>query len=169
MACSKHLSRSRRKWAYNSCVMNKLLLAVALIALTLPSLCTAQKLPQPILNYSRLPQYPPTAVAARVEGKVRLSFVLNERGDVAEVHPVSGPVPLADAAIEDVRTWRFSLPHDLFRTEWRYETEFVYRFSGNEVDPNTTPKLTVSLDSFQHVEVVSDAVKPSRIVDYRAK
>jgi outer membrane biosynthesis protein TonB len=78
--------------------MNRLLLAVALLPLPLSSLCTAQKLPQPILNYSRLPQYPPTAVAARVQGKVRLSFVLNERGDVAEVHAVSGTAPLADAA-----------------------------------------------------------------------
>ena len=141
--------------------MKHFLLIVLCFAGLFSTVCRAQNLPQPILNYSRLPQYPPLAIATRLEGTVKLSFVLNDKGEMKDVHALSGPSELANAALEDVKSWRFSLPHDLFRTEWRYETEFVYRFSGREVEPNGTPKLTVSLDSFQHVEVVSDAVKPS--------
>ncbi len=149
--------------------MKPLSTVVLWFAVLVSTVSYAQKLPQPILQYSRLPQYPPLAIGARIEGTVKLSFVLNEKGEVKDVSVVSGPAELSNAAIEDVKTWRFDLPHDLFRTEWRYDTEFVYRFSGREVETMGTPKLTVSLDSFQHVEVVSDAVKPSRIIDYRPK
>jgi TonB family protein len=151
------------------CVMKPLLLVVLCFAGLVPTDCPAQKLPQPILNFSRLPQYPPLAIGARVEGTVKLSFVLNEKGEVKDVNAISGPAELSAAAIEVVKTWRFSLPHDLFRTEWRYATEIVYRLSGREVKGMETPKLTVSLDSFQHVEVVSDAVKPVEHIDYRLK
>lgn len=132
----------------------------ALIILALQAPSFAQKLPQPILEHAALPLYPPIAIAARLKGTVKLTFILSQNGDVAEVQAISGPKPLSEAAVEEVKTWRFRLPHDLFRTEWRYETEFVYRFSGREVETNAVPKLAVSLSTFDHIEIVSDAVKP---------
>lgn len=96
---------------------------------------------------------------------MRLSFQLNERGEVIEVHTLSGPpMMLAASAVADVKTWQFSLPGGLFRTEWRYETEFIYRLSGQEVETNESPKLTVALATFHRVEITTNAVKP--IVQY---
>ncbi len=146
-------------------IMNELRSMILAFLLSLTTLSAAEKLPQPLLTYSKLPQYPGLAIATHTEGTVKLSFLLDEKGEVIEVRVISGPKLLADAAIEDVKSWRFSLPHDLFRTEWRYETEFVYRFSGKEVGTYEAPKLTVSLTSFDRIEVVSDAVAPVRQVD----
>ena len=137
-------------------------LIVVVLALQNPSL--GQNLPQPILEYAALPFYPPPAIGAHVEGHVKLSFVLTQSGEVVDVRVLSGPEMLTEAAVKEVRTWHFRLPRDLFRTEWRYETEFVYRFSGIEVKSNAAPKLTVSLATFDHVEVITDAVKP--VVQY---
>ena len=146
--------------AYNVGVMKGLRLALCVL-ITLPLTLTSQQLPQPRLSSSRLPMYPPLGLATRTEGIVRLTFLLNERGEVTEVHVVSGPKLLSDAALEDVKTWRFSMPHDLFRTEWRYDTKFVYRLSGHEEETNQSPKLSVSLSDFRHVEITSQLVKPA--------
>src|SRR5215510_5855471 len=109
------------------------------------SAAAGQALPEPRLDYSQLPKYPPGAVAARIEGSLKLSFLLNERGDVVDVQVVSGHPMLTSAAAAIVKTWRFDMPRDLYRTEWRYETEFVYRLSGRAVERH--PKLTISLES----------------------
>ena len=121
------------------------------------SAAAGQALPEPLLDYSQLPKYPPVAVAARIEGSVKLSFLLSECGDVVDVQVVSGHPMLKSAAAAIVKTWRFDMPRDLYRTEWRYETEFVYRLSGREVERH--PKLTISLESFHRVEITSDVVK----------
>ena len=137
--------------------MKKLPLHLFLLFAAFVSAAAGQALPEPRLDYSQLPKYPPVAVAARIEGSVKLSFLLNERGDVVDVQVVSGHPMLKSAAASVVKTWRFDMPRDLYRTEWRYETEFVYRLSGREVERH--PKLTISLESFHRVEINSDVVK----------
>lgn len=149
---------------YNIAVMNRLRFASFVFLVVISSFCSAQKLPQPRLIYSKMPGYPGFAIISNLEGTVKLSFVLDEKGNVSEVHAITGPKILAEEATEDVKSWRFELPRDLFRTEWRYETVFDFRFSGKEVGTNDNPKLTVSLEAFQHIEIVSDKVKP--IVQY---
>jgi TonB family protein len=117
----------------------------------------AQTLQEPTLTFSQLPTYPPLAKQARIEGSVKLTFVVNESGEVTDVQVASGHPMLKPAAVTVVQMWRFAMPRDLYRTEWRYETEFVYRLSGKEVERN--PKLTISLDSFHRIEISSDVVK----------
>jgi protein TonB len=53
------------------------------------------------------PVYPPLAVAARVQGSVRLECVIGEDGRVSEVAVVQGHPLLDAAAVEAVRQWRY--------------------------------------------------------------
>ncbi len=144
--------------------MKRSAIFVLLFLIISATVTLSQAMPEPLLNSSHLARYPPLAIATRTQGSVRMSFQLNERGEVIEVHTLSGPPVLAASAVADVKTWQFSLPRDLFRTEWRYEAEFVYRLSGREVETNESPKLTVALATFHRVEITTDAVKP--IVQY---
>ena len=144
--------------------MFRLLRIVAALIVMYGATATAQNLPQPILKAAPLPMYPPIAREARIEGTVRVSFVLNEAGDVVEVKALSGHPTLTPRTLENVKAWHFSLPQALFRTEWKYETEFVYRLSGREVDSYNKPTVTVSWSSFERIEITSDTIKP--VVQY---
>jgi protein TonB len=53
------------------------------------------------------PVYPPLALAARVQGRVRLECVIGEDGRVSEIVVVEGHPLLDAAAIEAVRQWRY--------------------------------------------------------------
>jgi hypothetical protein len=67
---------------------------------------------------------------------------------------------LGDATAATVKSWKFQLPKNLFRTEWKYETTFRYHSSGRELQSNETAKLTIVVDSFRHIDVASDMYKP---------
>lgn len=53
------------------------------------------------------PVYPPAARNTRTGGSVRLEVLVDEEGDVVEVHDASGPVILQGAAKDAVRKWKF--------------------------------------------------------------
>lgn len=53
------------------------------------------------------PVYPPIARAARVSGTVVLRAVISKGGMIEDVHVISGPTMLQEAALEAVRTWRY--------------------------------------------------------------
>jgi protein TonB len=53
------------------------------------------------------PQYPPEAGRKRIEGTVVLLAVIGTDGSVKDVRVESGPPPLAQAAIEAVKQWRY--------------------------------------------------------------
>jgi len=118
-----------------------------------------QRMPEPQLYAAGLPVYPPIARAARIQGDVKLEFVLNQSGEPISVDVLSGPPMLTGAAEENVKTWRFHLPKDLFRTEWRYQTTFRFKFSDGDAyedsDYAGNPHLTVVLDSYRLVEVIT--------------
>jgi TonB family protein len=118
-----------------------------------------QRMPEPQLYAAGLPVYPPIARAARIQGDVKIEFVLNQSGEPISVTALSGPGMLRSAAEANVKTWRFHLPQDLFRTEWRYQTTFRFKFSDGDaydnLDSNGNPKLTVVLDSYRWVEVIT--------------
>jgi TonB family protein len=135
-------------------------LQVFLSTLALCCLSLAQQPPDPILRSAQLPLYPPLALATRVEGEVKVSFVLDNKGEVASVEVLSGHPMLREAAAAVVKSWKFDLPKNLFRTEWKYDTSFRYRLSGRELESNETAKLTVVVDSFHRIEVMSDAYTP---------
>jgi TonB family protein len=128
-----------------------LITATALLA---SSVSAQQKNPLPRLVSADLPQYPPLARGARIEGIVRLAFVLNEQGEVARMEVICGHRMLATAATENVKSWKFEFPPNFFTTQRRYETAFVYQLSDKPADAN--PKLTVSLATFERVEITSD-------------
>jgi TonB family protein len=106
--------------------------------------------PKPV--FSVLPMYPEEARSARVAGTVRIWFVLNGDGEVAQAGVASGPAMLQEAAMRSVRSWRFR-PESL-RSGVRCETKFVYVLNVQAKEGE--PKLTVSMSDYRRVEVDSE-------------
>lgn len=129
-------------------------------------LSLAQSLPDPILQSAQMPKYPPLALEARIEGEVKVSFVLNDQGEVESVDVKYGHPMLKEATAEIVRSWKFELPKNLFRTQWKYDTTFRYHFSGKELEAKETAKLTIVVDSFHQIDVMSDFYKPIMQISY---
>ncbi|HWO38221.1 MAG TPA: ankyrin repeat domain-containing protein, partial [Candidatus Acidoferrum sp.] len=90
-----------------------------------------------------------------MQGRVKVDFTLNSNGEPIGVTAVSGHPMLKAAAEDNVKTWRLELPKNLYRTDWKYSTVFNFKISNDE-QPYENPKLTVSLDSFHYVEVVTN-------------
>jgi TonB family protein len=128
-------------------------------------LASAQLLPEPILQSGQMPTYPPIARAARIEGEVKVVFVLNEKGGVESVDVQSGHPMLRNTTADTVKSWKFKLPN-MFRTEWKYDTTFKYHLSGKELELNETAKLTIVVDSFHRIDVMSDSYKTETQVSY---
>jgi TonB family protein len=143
----------------------KRVLTFTLGCLALCRLASAQSLPEPILQSGQMPKYPPIAVAARIEGEVKVAFVLNEKGEVDSVEVKSGHPMLKEATADIVKSWKFKLPN-LFRTEWKYDTIFEYHLTGKELQSNETAKLTIIVDSFHRIDVMSDSYKPTMQISY---
>ncbi len=141
-----NLSRYIHKMKLAQCIVFCALMAIS---------AAAQRNAQPLLETAALPKYPPIARQVRIEGIVRISFSLGTDGTVSDAQVLSGHPMLKAAALENVRTWRFRL-QGVGEPNQRFETEFIFRLSGKDVPDN--PRLTVSLESFRHVEVTSDVV-----------
>jgi TonB family protein len=90
--------------------------------------------PEPILKSVGQPGYPALARAARIEGEVRLEFVLNHDGDPSSVAVISGHPMLAPSAVETVKTWKFEFPENAFQEGRKYETTFAYKLSKEEFE-----------------------------------
>ena len=60
------------------------------------------------LKTSAPPEYPAAALAARVQGVVRLEVLIDSTGGVAQATVQSGPPQLAQAAREAVLRYRYS-------------------------------------------------------------
>jgi TonB family protein len=54
------------------------------------------------------PVYPPIAAAARVQGDVVISVLIDVRGHVGSEKPISGPPMLRQAALDAVKKWQFT-------------------------------------------------------------
>ena len=55
----------------------------------------------------RTPIYPPIAKAARVSGTVVLQATISKTGSIENLHVISGPAMLQQAAMDAVKTWRY--------------------------------------------------------------
>jgi protein TonB len=53
------------------------------------------------------PVYPPLAKTAHVAGTVELHATIATNGTIKDLHAVSGPVMLRQAAVDAVRNWRY--------------------------------------------------------------
>ena len=125
------------------------------VFLALISTCaTAQKLPEPVLRSASVPFYPPEARVTNVQGNVIVGFDVQSDGTVKNVHRVAGLPVLADAAVENVRTWRFEKPDDFYQTKWDCTAEFSYVLSKTETEHQ---KLGVTFDNYHKVEVTVSA------------
>jgi protein TonB len=60
-----------------------------------------------LLTRKTAPIYPPIAKSAGVQGTVMLQAVISKSGTIENVHVVSGPAMLQQAAMDAVRTWRY--------------------------------------------------------------
>jgi protein TonB len=59
------------------------------------------------LIFGPKPPYPPLAKAARVQGNVRLQAVIAPNGTIRNLHVMSGPPLLVNAALAAVQQWRY--------------------------------------------------------------
>jgi len=73
------------------------------------------------------PVYPQIAMTAQVEGSVVLDAVISKKGTVQNVHAVSGPLMLRDAAIDAIRAARFQ-PYKLNEDPIEVQTTFTVAF-----------------------------------------
>jgi TonB family protein len=106
---------------------------------------------EPTLVAANMPTYPPLARQARIAGVVKLIFVLSgNAGEPTNVEVISGHPMLKDAAIENVKAWKFTNSY----AEGKYQTTFRYRFSGVE-GTHSAPRI-VTFHSFHQVDVVAD-------------
>jgi periplasmic protein TonB len=74
------------------------------------------------------PVYPSIAKAARVGGTVELHATISKNGTIKDVHVVSGPAMLQQAAVEAVRNWRYR-PYTLNNEPIEVETSVSVVFS----------------------------------------
>ena len=59
------------------------------------------------LIYSPKPAYPRLAIAARSQGTVRLQAIISREGKIENLHVLTGPALLVNAAMEAVQAWRY--------------------------------------------------------------
>jgi TonB family protein len=125
---------------------------LALFGLTLGS-CqaqTAKPLSLPELNY------PPIAKAARVQGDTVVSFRVTAEGRTVDVVPVSGPMMLQGAAVDNVKAWRFDPKPEI--SEQPYKVTFHFLLAPPEDGYNDSQAVTrASLDEAGQVQVIAIA------------
>jgi TonB family protein len=79
------------------------------------------------------PEYPPIAKAAHISGMVVLQATISKTGTVENLHVISGPAMLQQAALEAVRTWRYR----------------PYLINGEPVEVQTTVNVIFTLGDSQ--------------------
>jgi len=104
----------------------------------------------------KIPQYPPLAHQARVQGIVKLTFSLSaNQGEPTNVEVVSGHPLLNGYALENVKSWKFENP---YAVERKYDTTLEFRLSGMDVAGRG--KTSVTFESFHHILVLADPAAP---------
>lgn len=130
--------------------MKRTILLLLVLAASVKAAEAASFQPLPKLISSELPQYPLDARAARIQGAVKLWFQIDSRGKVVRAETTSGHPLLRQAAIRDIKTWRF---HVQDARPGRFETEFVYRLLE---ESSESPRVSVSMRDFRRVEIASE-------------
>ncbi len=62
---------------------------------------------QGMLIQKTVPVYPPIAKAARVSGTVVIQATISKTGTIENLHVISGPAMLQQAAMDAVKSWRY--------------------------------------------------------------
>lgn len=125
---------------------------LALFGLTL-GICQAQAVKP--LSLPEL-KYPPIAKAARVQGDTVVSFRVTAEGKTVDVVPVSGPMMLQGAAVDNVRAWRFDPKAEI--PEQPYKVTFHFLLTPPQDGYNDSQAVTrASLDEAGQVQVIAIA------------
>lgn len=116
------------------------------------SLCGENLDRRAIVTAGELPLYPPTAIAARLEGTVVLS-VRVAKGVVQQAEPMPGAnALLASAARRNALSWKF--PPDVSGS---VNVRFVYELENGEVILPENPEIQMRLPEF--VRITAKPVK----------
>ena len=83
---------------------------------------------QGLLVHQVTPRYPPQARQARVQGTVVLQALIGKDGSVRNLHAVSGPALLTQAAVDAVKQWRYK-PYYLDGQPVEAETQINVKFT----------------------------------------
>jgi len=74
------------------------------------------------------PRYPPPAIAARIEGPVKIRAIISREGIITQAQLLSGNPLLSGAALEAIRQWRYK-PYILNGEPVEVETEITVNFT----------------------------------------
>lgn len=89
----------------------------------------SQGVAQGMLVHKVVPEYPPMAREAHVQGSVVLQALIGKDGKIENVQVLSGPTQLAQAAVNAVRQWRYK----------------PYYLNGEPVEVQTTINVNFNL------------------------
>lgn len=111
--------------------------------------------PEPLLKSAPMAFYPAIARMARIEGKVTLRAKIDQDGNVGALEAFTGHPLLKEAALANVKGWKFGWPSPCFCTVTK-EITFVYRMSGKE-ETGKSSTVTVKWFGTARVEIETDA------------
>ncbi len=95
-----------------------------------PPLRVSGKVEEGLIIQRTVPTYPPIARASGIEGTVVLKATISRGGTIANLHVISGPLMLEQAAINAVQQWRYR----------------PYLLSGEPVEVETTVNVIFKLN-----------------------
>jgi protein TonB len=90
----------------------------------------SQGVSQGLLQHKVVPQYPPLARQAHVQGAVVLQAVIGKDGHIKNVQVVSGPPMLTSAAVQAVKQWEYK-SYMLDGQPTEVETQITVNFALN--------------------------------------
>jgi hypothetical protein len=99
-------------------------------------------------------KYPPIGIAARVQGKVIVSFRQAPDGSTVDVTPISGPGMLQGVAVENVKAWHFAQPAEPANQVYKAVFHFQLNPPIDGFDDNQ-PTTKVELDGTGGIRVLS--------------
>jgi protein TonB len=73
------------------------------------------------------PRYPPVAIAARIEGPVKIKAIISREGRIEQAEVLNGSPLLSGAALEAIRQWRYR-PYILNGEPVEVETQITVNF-----------------------------------------
>jgi TonB family protein len=107
MMCKAGARLSKSAGAAAHAPATRLAVAPAISTAATPSISVSGEVQAAHLIRQTKPVYPPLAKMARVQGTVRFNAVIGTNGAVKELHVVSGPPLLENAAIDAVQKWLY--------------------------------------------------------------
>jgi len=93
------------------------------------SIHLSSKLVEGNIVYKSIPQYPAIAKAVGAQGTIVLQAMISKAGTIENLHVISGPPMLQQAAIDAVKTWRYK----------------PYMLNGQAVEVETTVNVIFKL------------------------